>query len=62
MEKPSAKKISPCVTPSQETLLTLSLFTTDDEYQSPEAQPYTIEEKLDLPPTRENEDSDCACN
>ena len=62
MDKPSPQEILPDVTPSQEMLLTLSLFTTDDEYQSPEAQPYAIEEELAPPPTRGNEDSDCACN
>lgn len=56
-------EVSPKLALSQELPLTLSLFTLakDDEVKLLEAQLYALEDQLDLPPSCENEESNCAC-
>ena len=48
--------------PSQEASLLMSLFTRDAEIELQEAQPYNLEDELDLPPPFDSEESNCACN
>lgn len=58
-----SREVSPRLVPTQGLPLTLSIFAlaNDDEVELIEAQPYTLEDQLDLPPSCENEESNCAC-